>query len=82
MLNYLTKTGKCGKTSCEAERLTPASRQNSLNFLYLNIKIVGAMHKLFSHRLRKYNKGLKYSLEKCVSLTTSKVISSYKRKSD
>ena len=26
---------------CEAERLTPASRQNSPNILYLNIKILG-----------------------------------------
>ena len=34
LLNYLTKTGKHDKTSpSEAERLTPASRQNSPNIL-------------------------------------------------
>ena len=59
MFNYLTKTGTCDKTSpSEAERLTPASRQNSLNVQYLNIKIVRALRIFFSHRLRKHNKGV------------------------
>ena len=57
-LNYLTKTGKYDKTfPCEAERLTPASRQNGPNSLYLNIKILGAMQKFFSQRLRIHKEG-------------------------
>ena len=59
MFKYLTKTGTCDKTSpCEAERLTPASRQNSLNVQYLNFKIVRSLRNFFSHRLRKHNKGV------------------------
>ena len=54
----LTKTGKHDKTSfCEAERLTPASKQNSRNILYLNIKILGAMHKFCSHTFRIHKEG-------------------------
>ena len=48
MFNYLTKTGTCDKTSpCEAERLTPASRQNSPNVQYLNIKNCKSTVQLF-----------------------------------